>query len=253
MPVTPALHAPTPRNATFCKHSCHAHARLCGAALLASRHGNSDRPLRQPRCAHAATVVMLRDGPAGLEVFLLKRHGLSDVLGGAYVFPGGKVDLDDAKLDMQAHLDCRRLRIARGAERAANSTSPLPPRCMSRRCARPSRKPACCMRTARMPRSAAMALATAARRPRFRRGAGADGAAARTPAGCSRGRAGSRRSVGGVMRKRFDTRFFLAAVPDGPDARATTTTRRPKACGSRRAQRCSNTGTARSSWRRRRS
>ena len=46
----------------------------------------------------AATVMMLRDGEAGLEVFLLKRHGLSDVLGGAYVFPGGKVDADDAEL-----------------------------------------------------------------------------------------------------------------------------------------------------------
>ena len=57
----------------------------------------------------AATVMMLRDGnPSGagaLEVFLLKRHGLSDVLGGAYVFPGGKVDRFDAELDMDAHLD----------------------------------------------------------------------------------------------------------------------------------------------------
>lgn len=53
----------------------------------------------------AATVVMLRDAPAGLEVFLMKRHGLSDVLGGAYVFPGGKVDAVDAELDMAAHLD----------------------------------------------------------------------------------------------------------------------------------------------------
>ena len=52
----------------------------------------------------AATVVLLRDAPAGLEVFLMKRHGLSDVLGGAYVFPGGKVDVADAELDM-AHLD----------------------------------------------------------------------------------------------------------------------------------------------------
>lgn len=49
----------------------------------------------------AATVVMLRDTPAGLEVFLLKRHGLSDVLGGAYVFPGGKIDADDAALITQ--------------------------------------------------------------------------------------------------------------------------------------------------------
>lgn len=46
----------------------------------------------------SATVLMLRDAPGGLEVFLLKRHGLSDVLGGAYVFPGGKVDRDDVQL-----------------------------------------------------------------------------------------------------------------------------------------------------------
>jgi 8-oxo-dGTP pyrophosphatase MutT (NUDIX family) len=44
----------------------------------------------------SATVVLLRDGPRGLEVFMLRRHGLSDVLGGAYVFPGGKVDRQDA-------------------------------------------------------------------------------------------------------------------------------------------------------------
>lgn len=53
----------------------------------------------------AATVMLLRDSSAGLEIFLLKRHGLSDVLGGAYVFPGGKVDGADAELDADAHLD----------------------------------------------------------------------------------------------------------------------------------------------------
>ena len=56
----------------------------------------------------AATVVMLRDtatGGAGIEVFLLKRHGLSQVLGGAFVFPGGKVDAADAQLDLDTHLD----------------------------------------------------------------------------------------------------------------------------------------------------
>ena len=55
----------------------------------------------------AATVIMLRDSDdnAGVEIFLLKRHGLSDVLGGAYVFPGGKVDRLDAELDMDAHID----------------------------------------------------------------------------------------------------------------------------------------------------
>ena len=48
---------------------------------------------------------MLRDGTAGLEVFMVRRHGLSDVLGGSYVFPGGKVDPDDAQLQPQQHLD----------------------------------------------------------------------------------------------------------------------------------------------------
>jgi 8-oxo-dGTP pyrophosphatase MutT (NUDIX family) len=43
----------------------------------------------------AATVLLLRDSPVGLEVFMLKRHGESDVLGGAHVFPGGKVDISD--------------------------------------------------------------------------------------------------------------------------------------------------------------
>ena len=64
---------------------------------------NSEVPTAPPR--DASTVVMLRDAPQGLEVFLVKRHGLSDVLGGAYVFPGGKLDADDALLDHLIHLD----------------------------------------------------------------------------------------------------------------------------------------------------
>ena len=47
----------------------------------------------------AATVVLLRDAAGGMEVFMVKRHGLSDVLGGAYVFPGGKVDSADTDAD----------------------------------------------------------------------------------------------------------------------------------------------------------
>ena len=43
----------------------------------------------------AATVVMLRDGPGGLQVLLMRRHQASNVLGGAYVFTGGKLDPDD--------------------------------------------------------------------------------------------------------------------------------------------------------------
>lgn len=49
----------------------------------------------------SATVLMLRDGAAGLEVFLLKRHGELAVLGGVHVFPGGKLDAEDAELVAQ--------------------------------------------------------------------------------------------------------------------------------------------------------
>lgn len=59
-----------------------------------------DTPVRA-----AATVVMLRDTNSGPEVLLMKRHGASDVLGGAYVFPGGKLDADDAELDPVQRLD----------------------------------------------------------------------------------------------------------------------------------------------------
>ena len=44
----------------------------------------------------ASTVVLLRDTPEGLEVFLMKRSGLSDTFGEAYVFPGGKLDAHDS-------------------------------------------------------------------------------------------------------------------------------------------------------------
>lgn len=43
----------------------------------------------------SASVVLLRDSAQGLQVLLLRRHQASSVLGGAYVFPGGKLDLAD--------------------------------------------------------------------------------------------------------------------------------------------------------------
>ncbi len=46
----------------------------------------------------AATVLLLRDGTAGIEVFMLQRHIDSDFVGGAFVFPGGKVDAADLEM-----------------------------------------------------------------------------------------------------------------------------------------------------------
>ena len=64
---------------------------------------NSEIVLTPPRAS--ATVVLLRDAPQkGLEVFLLRRHMASAVLGGAYVFPGGKLDDADCDPALHAHM-----------------------------------------------------------------------------------------------------------------------------------------------------
>jgi 8-oxo-dGTP pyrophosphatase MutT (NUDIX family) len=61
--------------------------------LLSVEIGDQLIPM-PPRAA--ATVVLLRDAAEGMEVFMVERHELSDVLGGAHVFPGGKLDPADA-------------------------------------------------------------------------------------------------------------------------------------------------------------
>lgn len=43
----------------------------------------------------ACTVILLRDGQAGVETLLLERPHFSRAFGGAWVFPGGKVDPAD--------------------------------------------------------------------------------------------------------------------------------------------------------------
>ena len=43
----------------------------------------------------SASVIVLRDGTAGLELLMMRRHGRSAVLGGVHVFPGGKLDDSD--------------------------------------------------------------------------------------------------------------------------------------------------------------
>lgn len=43
----------------------------------------------------AATVLLLRDGPEGIEVFMVVRHHAIQFAGGALVFPGGRVEEAD--------------------------------------------------------------------------------------------------------------------------------------------------------------
>jgi 8-oxo-dGTP pyrophosphatase MutT (NUDIX family) len=66
----------------------------------------------------AATVVVLRDSPAGPEVFMLRRH-TGTAFRGAHVFPGGRVDAADGELATRDWCD--------GLEHAVRQLPGLPP------------------------------------------------------------------------------------------------------------------------------
>lgn len=59
-----------------------------------------DEPIKD-----ASTVIVLREADRGLETFLLCRHQQSGFLGGAHVFPGGKVDPSDKEPSWHARVD----------------------------------------------------------------------------------------------------------------------------------------------------
>lgn len=52
----------------------------------------------------AATVIVLRDGARGLEIYLVKRSRTVDFMAGAHVFPGGKLDKADSSPSARALL-----------------------------------------------------------------------------------------------------------------------------------------------------
>ena len=168
----------------------------------------------------SASVVMLRDSADGLQVLLMRRHTDSAVLGGAYVFPGGKVDAADSAPEMLALLDRPMAELhARVAEPALT------------------------------PEQAAVFYVAAAREAAEESGVlflqvGSAEIAEHSAATCERLRAGEAFAAllaehgarldtdalapwvrwitprrPSVMNKRFDTRFFLAAVPPAQEAR----------------------------------
>jgi 8-oxo-dGTP pyrophosphatase MutT (NUDIX family) len=51
----------------------------------------------------ASTVVVMRDAAAGPEVFMVRRHEQTAFMGGAFVFPGGRVDPADGWSDGLEH------------------------------------------------------------------------------------------------------------------------------------------------------
>ena len=61
----------------------------------------------------AATVVLLRDGEHGLEVFMVVRASTMAFGAGAAVFPGGKVDVSDSDLLEDDPLACQKIAALR--------------------------------------------------------------------------------------------------------------------------------------------
>jgi 8-oxo-dGTP pyrophosphatase MutT (NUDIX family) len=62
----------------------------------------TDIPISPAVPRPAATVLLLRDGPAGIEVFMATRHQGSSFMPGILVFPGGGVDPDDSEPELMA-------------------------------------------------------------------------------------------------------------------------------------------------------
>lgn len=64
----------------------------------AGEHDGRSRPAMD-----AATVIVARDGKTGLEVLVQERHVETDFSGGALVFPGGRVEDTDRELPSDLH------------------------------------------------------------------------------------------------------------------------------------------------------
>lgn len=74
----------------------------------------ADVPLRR-----AATVVLVRDGASGVEALLLRRHSDLAFHGGAWVFPGGRIDDDDYGGSQEDHEQAALVAACREAQEEA--------------------------------------------------------------------------------------------------------------------------------------
>lgn len=79
-----------------------------------------------PETVAAATVVVLRDGPDGMETLLLRRNSKLGFAGGAWVFPGGRVDAGDLDPDDadDEEAAARRAAVREAAEEANLAVDP---------------------------------------------------------------------------------------------------------------------------------
>lgn len=72
-------------------------AKLSNCPMTRLDLGRNFDPTRPPTPAKpAATVLVLRPGPGGFEIFCIERSPRSSFLGGVIAFPGGQIDPGDA-------------------------------------------------------------------------------------------------------------------------------------------------------------
>jgi len=171
----------------------------CGSMTLRLLEPKGPVPEPQP----AATVVLLRSSPAGPEAFLLRRKATASFMPGAYVFPGGMVDPEDAGLGADPFLvaAARECFEEAGILLAINSAGDLPPSAPNW----PDQRRAITARPAlfrRFLQDHSLTLATEAVRP------------------------WSWWLTPEIEKRRFDTRFFVALAPPrqegAPDGDETT-------------------------------
>jgi 8-oxo-dGTP pyrophosphatase MutT (NUDIX family) len=84
------------------------------------------RPADQPPAvAHpSATLVLLRDGSAGIETLLVRRNARLDFHGGAWVFPGGRIDDEDSVGEVDELTAARRAAVRELGEEAGLTVAP---------------------------------------------------------------------------------------------------------------------------------
>ncbi len=88
------------------------------------RRGRANEPSGVD-AAPAATVVLLRDGERGLEMLLGRRSSKLKFHGGAWVFPGGRIDPEDyADDDTDVYAAARRAAVREAKEEAGLDVDP---------------------------------------------------------------------------------------------------------------------------------
>ncbi len=96
------------------------------ARRIAERGGAGGGPPGAPDAVPAATVILLRDGPEGVETLMLRRDSRLVFAGGAWVFPGGRVDPADYEADHpdDVYRAARRAAVREAAEESGLTVDP---------------------------------------------------------------------------------------------------------------------------------